>query len=379
MKLKIIFAIQLLLISLIAKSQNLPKDSIYGNVKKIREKVIFLTEIENPQLLYYDDYGHSGFMGPEMAISRFYNTWYESNSCYYLNYERHFDTKRRITKDVWFGKKDNFINSYKYSYDEKDRLKSAVDSSEYSVSTVNHYFYDYEDGYFNENIIYENSKSNSFSHHLIKYEKGKKIRTKSYDEAGNIDEYIFQYNENGKPISRIHKNPNTWKNYDDKSRSYGAHDSIGITYKDVAYEYDAKNRLIKKQYFTLDEYSNKPVPGGKFKYIYQNDNLIREIKGNEKDDGKYQVNYKYDKYGRLTEKYCCDEDISKSREIAKYTYEGDKVSDLNYSTEFYELNKLEHYKISFSYKYDNNKNWIEIIKTVNGIKLYKWIREIEYY
>ena len=44
------------------RSQYLPKDTLYGKVKEIREKVIFLTEIENPQLLYYDDYGHSGFM-----------------------------------------------------------------------------------------------------------------------------------------------------------------------------------------------------------------------------------------------------------------------------------------------------------------------------
>lgn len=373
MELKIKFSILLLLISLIAKSQNLPKDSIYGDIKKIREKVIFLTEIENPQLLYYDDYGHSGFMNPIMAISRFNNMWYESGFCSYLNYERHFDRKRRIIKDVWFGKKDNFINSYRYFYDEKDRLKNTIDSSEHSVSTTNHYFKDYEDGSYNENIICKNLKSNSFYHTLKKYENGKVIRTKSYDENGNIDEYIFQYNENGKPMSRIHKNPNTWKNYDDKSRSYGAHDSIGIIYKDVAYEYDAKNRLIKKQYFTLNEYSNKPVPAGKTIYIYKDDNLVTEIKGYEK------VNYKYDKYARLTKKYCCDEDISKSRRIAIYKYKGDKVTNLNYSEEFYEPNKLENFKISYAYKYDSNKNWIEIIKTVNGVALYKWIREIEYY
>jgi hypothetical protein len=65
MKKKIILIFIFLFVTSIAKSQTFPKDSLYGNVKRIREKVIFLTEIENLQLLYYDDYGHSGFMGPE--------------------------------------------------------------------------------------------------------------------------------------------------------------------------------------------------------------------------------------------------------------------------------------------------------------------------
>ena len=28
---------------------------------------------------------------------------------------------------------------------------------------------------------------------------------------------------------------------------------------------------------------------------------------------------------------------------------------------------------------DDNKNWIKIIKTIDGLKLYKWIREIIYH
>ena len=103
-KLGLIFLIFLIFTEI--KSQNyLPKDTIFGNVKEIREKVIFLTEVENPQLLYYDDYGHSGFMGPESTISRFKDTWYTSNLSYYINYERNFDTKGNIISDKWFGKK----------------------------------------------------------------------------------------------------------------------------------------------------------------------------------------------------------------------------------------------------------------------------------
>jgi hypothetical protein len=116
------FILLLLLIPFLVLSQDLKKDTIYGNIKRIREKVVFLTEIENPQLLYYNDYGHSGFMGPESTISRFYKTWYTSNFCYYINYERFYNPNRKITKENWYGKKDNFMNSYRYVYDKKERL-----------------------------------------------------------------------------------------------------------------------------------------------------------------------------------------------------------------------------------------------------------------
>ena len=61
MKRRIIYSFLLLsLMSINAKSQIL-KDSLYGNVKRLSEKVIFLTKKENPQLIYYQDYGHSGW------------------------------------------------------------------------------------------------------------------------------------------------------------------------------------------------------------------------------------------------------------------------------------------------------------------------------
>jgi hypothetical protein len=65
--------------------------------------------------------------------------------------------------------------------------------------------------------------------------------------------------------------------------------------------------------------------------------------------------------------------------IQKYTYKNDKIAKLNYKEESFEPQKMVNYNIFYSYKYDNNKNWIEILKTVDGVALYKWVREIEYY
>ncbi len=51
------YFITLILFLLCLTSYSQQKDTIYGKVKIIREKVEFLSQKENPQLLYYDDSG----------------------------------------------------------------------------------------------------------------------------------------------------------------------------------------------------------------------------------------------------------------------------------------------------------------------------------
>ena len=65
--------------------------------------------------------------------------------------------------------------------------------------------------------------------------------------------------------------------------------------------------------------------------------------------------------------------------IEKYNYKNNMISQLIYKEEDFETKKMRKYNVSYSYKYDQYKNWIEIIKTVDGKDLYKWKREIEYY
>ncbi|WP_299009852.1 hypothetical protein [uncultured Tenacibaculum sp.] len=357
------------------------KDSIYGKVKKIREKVEFLTEKENPQFLYYDDYGHSGFMGPESTISRFNRTWYSTQFCYYINYERHFNQKGKITKDIWFTKKDSFMDSYKYKYDKKDRLTRKIDSSKYSVGTETHY---YENDY-HENIVYENFEYDIFSFKYKRFDaEGKLIRFKSHDDYGNTDEYIYKYNADGKLLYRIYKNPNSWKKIGEKSWSYGAHDSIGSIYKDFVYRYDESNRLIQRQRFDLyedDENHKNPKLVENIFYEYdKNNNLIQTKRINGYIKVKPTFNHSvYDKKNRLIKRYCCSEKESDAKRVEKYIYKDDKIISLEYKEEDWPSKEMKKYQVDFEYKYDAKGNWNEIIKKVNGVQLYKWIRKIEYY
>ncbi|GGF16372.1 hypothetical protein [Flavobacterium limi] len=363
-----------------ALSQNLPKDSIYGNIKKIKEKVLFLTQQENPKLFHNDDdYGHSGFRGPEPTIARFYSTWYSTNFCYYLNHERHFDIKRKIIKDIWFGKKNNFIESYRYLYDKKGRLISKIDSLKHSVTNENHYFDEYGDNV-DENIIYENLRLNLFIHNYKKYKNGKITITKKFHYNGSADEYVNHYNDKGKLSYVIYKNPNNWEK-SGNGWTYGIKDSVGVTYKSLINEYDSNNKLIKTQSFDLfsDENYKNPVETRQTIFKYQGDNLITKIESSKNFKALSYVNYKYEKNSKLIEEYCCDEDISKAKLIKKYFYNNDKIVKLNYTEQSFNSQTIIHHKILYTYKYDDNKNWVEMIKTVNGVDLYKWVREIEYY
>ncbi|WP_124641803.1 MULTISPECIES: hypothetical protein [Amniculibacterium] len=354
------------------KSQDyLPKDTIYGNVKKIKEKVIFLTEIENPQLLYYDDYGHSGFMGPEATFSRFKKTWYTSNQCYYINYVRTFDKNRNIVSDLWYGKKDNFNNSYKKIYNKENKIIKEIDSTNYSVYTTNYYYSDYGD----VNIIRQKNKNDYFRYTYKKFENDKLKTLKEYDENGTIDEYKYFYNESGKLKYRIYKNPNSWQQKGERTWSYGVQDTLLTVYKDLVIIYDEKNRILRYQTYDLykhDENRKIPQLGLQLDYKYKNDNLVsisRKYK-----DGIVTINYfKYNKFGKVTERYCCNEDIKKATIIEKFQYKDGKISKFEY------IEEGKKHIVNLNYKFDSKNNWIEIIKNVDGKDLFKWTREIEYY
>lgn len=110
----------------------------------------------------------------------------------------------------------------------------------------------------------------------------------------------------------------------------------------------------------------------KKEYKYKDDQLIRK-KTTYRTGMESFDHYVYDESGRISERYCCEENISKAMIIEKYKYLNNEICETEYTGE----NK--RYLISFKYKYDENMNWIEIIKNVDGKDLYKWIREIEYY
>ena len=75
-------------------------------------------------------------MGPKFTIAKFHQFWFSIDLCYYVNYERNFDKKRKITKDIWYGKKDIFLNSYRYVYNKKVLEVFKINFQKYSNNIV---------------------------------------------------------------------------------------------------------------------------------------------------------------------------------------------------------------------------------------------------
>ncbi len=354
------------------------KDTIYGKVKFIREKVIFLTERENPKLFEIDgDYGHSRFMGAESTISRFKSIWYSTNFCYYINYERHYNENGLLIEDIWYDKKDSLQNYYRYEYDKQNRLIRKTDSL-YDLVYIDTHYYERNR---HETIISQNSDLDFYNYRYKRYDaNGKLIRQKSIDEYGTIDEYIFKYNDSGKLLYRIYKNPNSYRKVGERSWSWGVQDTIGNIYKDLVNKYDKSNRLVEKKTYGLN--SDGDHKGTELRehkiYKYNNNNLVQEIRGFS-SNRPYYTNYEYDKENRLKKKYYYSEKESDTTCIEKYDYQDDKIRFLEYTEEHWPSKELKTYKIEFVYKYDSNGNWNEIVKKVDGKELYKWIRQIEYY
>ncbi|WP_179336140.1 hypothetical protein [Winogradskyella costae] len=370
-----LFTFSLLLFISISFGQQ--KNTIYGKVKTIREKVEFLTEKENPQFLYNDDYGHSGFMGAELTISRFKSIWYSTNFCYYLNYKRHYNENGLLIEDIWYDKKDSLENYYRYEYDKQDRLIRKIDSL-YDLVYIDTHYYERDR---HETIISQNSDLDFYNYRYKRYdENGKLIRQKRIDEYGTINEYIFKYNDSGELLYRIYKNPNSYRKVGERSWSWGVQDTIGNIYKDLVNKYDESNRLIERKTYGLkSDGDHKGTKLGKHTiFKYKNNNLIQEITGSS-SDRPYYTNYEYDKVNRLKKKYYYTEKESNTRQVEKYDYKNDKIKFLEYTEEDWSSKELKTYKVEFDYKYDANGNWNEIVKKVDGKELYKWIRQIEYY
>ncbi|AQY22753.1 hypothetical protein [Riemerella anatipestifer] len=369
---KLIYMVSVLAFVVGKSQQYLPKDTLYGKVKTLREKVIFLTEITTPQFLdYEDDYGHTGFRSAKEVLERFKKVWYTYDFCHYLNYKKVFDNRGNMVKEIWFDKKDTCIASYQRDYDSRNRIIRELDSVQSAVLETR---YDYLND--NEvNIIKKNLRTNYARHSYEKIESGKLKVQKIFHSDEAVSEYNYVYDDNGLLKYRVYKNPYSWKQDQYGAWSYGIYGIPPSIYKDIVNYYDSEKRLVKNQKFGLFENDTKnkfPNLYEQTKYYYQKGNLIR-VEKKYNSGVKYYEHFSYDEQHQVSIHYCCSKSKNKSSRIGSYKLQNDKIIHLNL------IAGENKYDISFDYVFDDKNNWTEITKAVNGIALYKWVRKIEYY
>ena len=370
------FLIVFLIISTSAKPQVSNIDSIYGNIKRVREKVFDISDKDNPKQIEIDEYSDSMVLIPNDLNLNIYDILFSGSNIGYENYERIYNENGDILKNTWFVKKDEFYESTTYKYDKKNRVIRKIDSTNNYVSIKNHYYEDFDE-FTNENIISLSFDSNYFNHTIKQHKDNKVIRIKHIDEFGNITEYINNYTLNGKLKSTTTKEPETWRKNEEGDWSYGVHDSIPNVFKSRINEYDEKNRILKSLVYDYSDKNNykEPILLNQVLYNYEkNKTTVKTIY----ESGMISSNtYIYDNQNRIIKYYCCSDTISGSNIIREYSYKNGKIVSGKLITK--DNGKIEIQKIDFKYKYDDKNNWIEIIKLVDGKERFKRIREIEYY
>ncbi len=127
-----ILIILLLLLPFASFSQNRIKDTVYGNVKSVREKLYFLDSVHQTYKLFADegDYGHHGFTSKKFTQERFNIFWYSMPIVHYMNYYREYDNSNRVTSETWYYKDNSLLTKYEFSYDERGNLAEEKETDE---------------------------------------------------------------------------------------------------------------------------------------------------------------------------------------------------------------------------------------------------------
>jgi hypothetical protein len=103
--------------------------------------------------------------------------------------------------------------------------------------------------------------------------------------------------------------------------------------------------------------------------------LIKNIYSyDNKDSLTYYQTFEYDKLNRKTKEFNLYTKYPENNISREYFY-----NETDYLNKLLYLEKGITTQVDFEYVFDENKNWIEQTKSVNGKKLYVWKRELKYF
>lgn len=351
-----------MLVPLSMLSQNRIKDTVYGNVRSVREKLIFLDSVRQNYKLFAneDEYGHHGFMSREFTIKRFNTFWYTLPIVHYMNYYREYNDKQRITSETWFYKDNSFLTKYEFAYDDEGNLITERKSDEFGEIITKQWGYDHKN---RVATLLKSYKTGGFTFLGYQYNSsGQLIATNAYRENEKAIDRKFEY-ESGKLVRVYHTLPYKLIPGDDpkyKTKIHGEWD----TYLYEEYQYDEYgNKTAVTNYSSVIEGTND-LPSV-VHYIYdENHNMIA-------NSGSPRI-FSFDEKNRIVMEKLVER-TGKEMIQSKYLYKNENLIKLLYT----EDGKTT--TVTFSYKFDDHNNWTEQIKSINGKPLYVRRRKIVYY
>ena len=375
-----------------------PKDTLYGNVKSVREQLLFLDEnVQNRKLFGSDgDFGHSGFISEDFTKSRFKTWWYETYWVHYINYYKEFDIDHKLLKDVWYYKDQSILSSCENKYDSAGNNISQRLNGYKSSNTV-HKFDD------NNNLIYSRNSDSDKNYSTIKkefneknqitreehfnseYPKEKSSTAYVYDGSGNLIEEKnfnrhgadygnkFEYDLKNRKTKTILHSPFIWvktKTGNSQKRTKNGVDQIR-----VAFKYDEYDRIIEtKKYNSNFNDGNKAELYTTEVTIYENDLVKNIYLYDNKDSLTHYKKHEYDGLKRKTKECNVSPNYPEHTIVLEYLY-----AETEFPIQLLYTNKGIVTQVDFEYVVDHKNNWIEQTKSINGKPLYVWKRELKYF
>lgn len=376
---RVISFLTLFIIALCSYSQS---DTITGNVKSIREELVFLNRPHQyPQSLNNlgdYDYVHDEFSSVKRAKSKFLYWWYNTPWVHYSNYYKEFLEHGKPISETWFYENGDTVMTYKYVYEtnfNQIQIKSVRNDHSYSCENF---------AYNSKNIkitsiSYDSRNPDNYSYNTFKYnEDGDLVEEKHFDEDGEDSGRKYEYYSNGKISKELDHYTIVWDYMQleqSKILTYRK-DDVGLYLIYAEYFYDKNWNLIKTKYYEPDS---------------RNPNIASCVGITTR---------KYDDTNRKTGEYYSDESKLTSAHTEYAYYINDQIKTEMFihlidSTDYYlveyfytdnnYIEKLIYSKykevitVEFDYEFDYQNNWIKQTKTVDGEKLYIWERDIKYY
>lgn len=150
------------------------RDSLYGKVKSIREKLIYPSKEDkdflNKNLISIGgDYGEFGIISPKSEREGFVDSWYDSPWVSYVNFYEEFNKKGKPTYEVWYHKNGDTVSSYRYKYDKKDNLIQYKDIYKPDDYTSRNYTYNSKNKVLSS-LYYASSDPNLYSYRAYVYD-----------------------------------------------------------------------------------------------------------------------------------------------------------------------------------------------------------------
>lgn len=353
-------------------------DSIVGNVKSIREEILFINpKFQLTKFMELDsDYGHGGFNNPKQVREIFNNIWYSQNWTKFINYYKKFNTNKNIDFEIWYDSKNEIERKYSYDYNEKNKIIKEVEYFNSGRFLTTLFIYDGIDNL--QSTLKLRNDNKNFYYETFYYDSIKLIGIKKFSETGESIGEKYYYNENGSLKKIFFHSPYFHYEIDSRTSKY-EHRMDGIDIIKEERLYDSLGRI--KNIKTYNRYKNISILFDSTTFKYDSANrLISNFRIISKKLTGTLRNFSYNENNKLNWELFISSNLKDTIMYREFFYnEFGLVSKIILIHDQMIQTPRSFSIIEFLYTYDKKNNWKTQLKVVDGESRYLRKRKIKYF